>query len=184
VDNFREAVKPMFGDKTDQLISMYQVKDDASVTVAATDLASDMFIAFSTWKWTDLQKKTGGKPVYRYHYCHPRPALRSATGDKASVSGGAVHSADIEYAMGNLSTNRVFNWQADDFKISEIFQTYYLNFVKTGNPNGLGVPQWPAINNQAVPPVLQIDVDTHVTINPDLEKRYEFLNSFYFSAKK
>jgi para-nitrobenzyl esterase len=143
-----------------------------------------MFIAFSTWKWTDLQKKTGGKPVYRYHYCHPRPALRSATGDKASVSGGAVHSADIEYAMGNLSTNRVFNWQADDFKISEIFQTYYLNFVKTGNPNGLGVPQWPAINNQAVPPVLQIDVDTHVTINPDLEKRYEFLNSFYFSAKK
>jgi hypothetical protein len=44
----------------------------------------------------------------------------------------------------------------------------------------LGVPEWPSINNQTVPGVMQIDVDTHVTSNSDLEKRYAFLNSFYF----
>jgi len=194
VANFTEAVKTTFGDKADQIVKLYHVTDDASVTAAATDLASDTFIAFSTWKWTDMQKKTGGKSVYRYHYCLPRPEsvadmIKRTTGagkdvGKTPRQTGAVHSSDIEYAMGNLSTNRVYNWQADDYAVSEIFQSYYLNFVKTGNPNGLGVPQWPTINGKAVPPVLQIDVDTHVTTNPDLEKRYEFLNSFYFPPKK
>jgi para-nitrobenzyl esterase len=184
VANFKEAIKTTFGDNTDKIIELYQAKDDASVKAGATDLASDMFIAFSTWKWTDLLKQTGGKPVYRYHYNHPRPLMVSTTGNKSPKQLGAVHSSDIEYAMGNLYTNRVYDWQPEDFLISEIFQSYYLNFVKTGNPNGLGVPEWPAINNQPVPPVMQIDVDTHVTTNGDLEKRYDFLNSIYFPIKK
>ena len=184
VANFKDAVKTTFGDKADQIATLYQVSNDASVTAAATDLASDTWIAFSTWKWTDMQKKTGGKPVFRYHYCLPRPWVTTATGDKKVRASGAVHSSDIEYAMGNLSTNRAFDWQPEDYKVSEVFQSIYLNFVKTGNPNGLGVPAWPAINNQPVPPVMQIDVNTHLTTNDDLEKRYEFLNSFYFPAKK
>jgi para-nitrobenzyl esterase len=200
--NFKEVVKNIFGDKADKVMELYNVTDDASVIPAATDLASDMFIGFSTWKWTDIQKKTGGKPVFRYRFCHPRPDMVATMGNKVSgLAGGvqdapaknvsrtpkatgALHSADIEYAMGNLYTNRTYDWQQDDFIVSEIFQSYYLNFVKTGNPNGLGVTEWPAINNQAVPGVLQIDVDTHVIKNGDLEKRYEFLNSFYFPTKK
>ena len=181
--NFKDAVNKAFGDTTDLVCNLYQANDDASAAVAATDLASDMFIGFSTWKWTDMQKKTGGKPVYRYRFCHPRPLMIPAL-NKAPRATGAVHSADIEYAMGNLYTNQVYDWEAEDFKVSEIFQSYYLNFVKTGNPNGLGVPEWPSINNQTVPEVLQIDMDTHVTTNNDLEKRYEFLNSFYFPGKK
>src|ERR1035437_1994006 len=181
--NFKEAANKAFGDTTDLVSNLYHATDDASASVAATDLASDMFIGFSTWKWTDMQKKTGGKPVFRYRFCHPRPLMIPSL-NKAPRATGAVHSADIEYAMGNLYTNRVFDWQADDFEVSEIFQSYYLNFVKTGNPNGLGVPEWPSINNQAVPVVMQIDVDTHVASNSDLEKRYEFLNTFYFPAKK
>lgn len=200
--NFKEVVKNRFGDKADKIIELYHVTDDASVISAATDLASDMFIGFSTWKWTDIQKKTGGKPVFRYLFCHPRPDMVATMGNKIpGLAGGvqdapaknisktpkatgAVHSADIEYAMGNLYTNRVYDWQQDDFVVSEIFQSYYLNFVKTGNPNGLGVTKWPAINNKVVPGVLQIDVDTHITTNSDLEKRYDFLNSFYFPTKK
>ena len=184
VANFKDAVKTTFGDKADMVATLYQVTNDASVTAAATDLASDTWIAFSTWKWTDMQKKTGGKPVFRYHYCLPRPWATNATGDKKVRASGAVHSSDIEYAMGNLSTNKAFDWQPEDYKVSEVFQSFYLNFIKTGNPNGLGVPVWPAINNQPVPPVMQIDVNTHLTTNGDLEKRYEFLNSFYFPAKK
>jgi len=182
--NFKGAVTKIFGDTTDLVSNLYHVTDDASVAAGATELASDMFIGFSTWKWTDIQKKTGGKPVFRYRFCHPRPLMVASLGNKSPRATGAVHSADIEYAMGNLNTNRVYDWQADDFEVSEIFQSYYLTFVKTGNPNGLGVPEWPSINNQPVPGVLQIDVDTHVTTNIDLEKRYEFLNNFYFPTKK
>ena len=96
---------------------------------------------------------TGGQPVYRYLFCHPRPAMRMA-GKTAGLAGGvkdktgedkdetkatgAVHSADIEYAMGTLPTNRMYDWQPEDFTVSAVFQGYYLNFVKTGDPNGLG----------------------------------------------
>ena len=64
--------------------------------------------------------------------------------------------------MGTLPTNRVFNWQPEDYMISDIFSQYYVNFVKTGNPNGLGLPEWPSTNGKAVAPVLQIDVKTEV----------------------
>jgi para-nitrobenzyl esterase len=202
IANFREIVKTTFGDKTDKVMELYHVTDEASVISAATDYASDTFIGFSTWKWSDIQKKTGGKPVFRYSYCHPRPDKIAILGNKVpNQSGGvqdptnanvpkvpkatgAAHSVDIEYAMGNLSTTRIYDWQPDDYVVSEIFQSYYLNFVKTGNPNGLGVPEWPSTNNQPVPVVLQIDVDTYSKANIDLEKRYEFLNSFYFPVTK
>ena len=91
---------------------------------AATDLAGDRFISFSTWKWIDLQSKTGGKPVYRYLFSRPRPASAA----------GAVHSAEIEYAMGNLATNKVFAWTPDDYKVSAIMQQYFANFIKTAQP--------------------------------------------------
>ena len=202
VANFKETASTIFGDNASKVLSLYQVTDDASVIPAATALASDLFIGFSTWKWSDIQKKTGGNPVYRYLYCHPRPDMVPALTNKVpGLAGGvqdaknsdmpkmpkatgAVHSADIEYAMGNLPTNRVYDWQPEDYVVSEIFQTYYLNFVKTGDPNGIGVPQWPAVNKQSVPPVMQIDVNTHLKTDAALEKRYEFLNDFYFPVKK
>ncbi|HYX05267.1 MAG TPA: carboxylesterase family protein [Bacteroidales bacterium] len=187
VENFKLVAERIFGDRAQEIMNAYDVTDDYSVTNAANALASDLFIAFSTWKWTDIQSKTGGKPVYRYLYLHPRPELAHVSKkliQKDVKITGAVHSADIEYAMGNLPTNRVFDWQPEDYEISDIFQTYYLNFVKTGNPNGLGVIDWPVINNKPVPPVLQMDVNTSVKMDESLQKRYKLLNEIYFPDKK
>ena len=89
---------------------------------------------------------------------------------------GAVHSADIEYAMGNLATNPMFKWNADDYQVSEIFQQIYLNFVKTGNPNGLGLPQWDAINGKEVAPVMYIDLHTRQVVSPKIEARYRTID--------
>ena len=95
---------------------------------------------------------------------------------------GAVHSADIEYAMGTLPTNRVYDWQPEDYMVSDIFSQYYVNFVKTGNPNGLGLVEWPTTNGKAVAPVLQIDVNTTVKADEQMEKRYDFIDKL-FTAK-
>ncbi len=73
---------------------------------------------------------------------------------------GAVHSSDIEYAMGNLPTNRVYDWQPVDYRISEIFQGFFANFIKTGNPNGLGVPAWPSVKSGEPAEVMHIDAET------------------------
>ena len=89
---------------------------------------------------------------------------------------GAVHSADIEYQMGNLSTNDVFAWTADDYAISEVFVKFFVNFIKTGNPNGLGLPTWSPINGKPVAPVMMIDRQSRQEILPDVETRYRFID--------
>ncbi|MFA5330236.1 MAG: carboxylesterase family protein, partial [Prolixibacteraceae bacterium] len=71
---------------------------------------------------------------------------------------GAVHSAEIEYAMGNLSTNRQYDWLPEDFKVSEIMQAFFFNFIKTGNPNGIGSPDWPSVKSGNAAAVMNIDV--------------------------
>jgi len=114
------------------------------VEQAARELASDRFIGFGTWRWIDAHARSGGQPVYRYYYTQPRPATR-AGGPAAS---GAGHSVEIEYALGNLDGNPVYAWTDADRAVSRQIQGYFANFIKTGNPNGAGLPQWPALGTQ------------------------------------
>jgi len=135
---------------------------------AAQDLASDRFISYSTWKWVDLSTKTGGKPTYYYLYSRPRPAPSSGPTPR-----GADHSAEIEYAMGNLDLNKVFAWTPDDYKVSKVMQDFFANFIKTGNPNGPGAPAWP---RYAEGQRMIIDVNTRAE-REKVRARYELLES-------
>jgi para-nitrobenzyl esterase len=161
VENFKKAVQKMFGENAADILKVYNPADDESVKQVGTDLASALFIAYGTWKWSDIQSRTSNQPVYRYFYSHPRPAMRDEKeNQKNPLQPGAVHSSEIEYAMGNLSTNRVYDWQPVDFRISEIFQSFFANFIKKGNPNGLGVPGWPAVKSGGPAEVMHIDAKT------------------------
>lgn len=190
-ENYRKAVQKLYGDQASEVLKLYPGGTEAEVMQSATDLAGDRFIGYSTWKWGDLQSKTGGKPVYRYLYARPRPPMTPEMGNasaglaggvikgsdagKAPVARGAVHSAEIEYAMGNLSTNKVFAWTPDDYQVSQVMQDYFANFIKTGNPNGPGLPNWPAVNTQKQVPVMHIDVQTSLKPEQNRE-RYLFLD--------
>jgi para-nitrobenzyl esterase len=199
LDNYKKTVEKLYGDKSAEAMTVYSASNDEEAEQVATDLASDRFIGFSTWKWSDVQSKTGGKPVYRYLYARPRPQMRAEMGNAtAGLAGGvikdtsankapamppargAVHSAEIEYALGNLSTNRAYDWQPEDYKVSEIMQGFFANFIKTGNPNGLGVPEWPAVDNNKGVQVMHINVDTR-SMEDKNGKRYLFMDK---TAKK
>jgi para-nitrobenzyl esterase len=71
-----------------------------------------------------------------------------------------VHSAEIEYALGNLDGNKVYAWTPDDYQVSSSMEQYFANFIKTGNPNGAGLAKWPAANSGDSVQFLQIDVNT------------------------
>jgi para-nitrobenzyl esterase len=198
LDNYKKAVEKLYGDKSAEAMTVYSASNDQEAEQVATDLASDRFIGFSTWKWSDVQSKTGAKPVYRYLYARPRPEMRPEMGNAtAGLAGGvikdtsaktpkmppargAVHSAEIEYALGNLPTNRVYDWQPEDYKVSEIMQAFFANFIKTGNPNGLGVPEWPAVDNSKGVQVMHINVETKALEDKNA-KRYLFMDK---TAKK
>ena len=190
-ENLAKALRTLYGDRADEALKLYAGTSADEVRQAATDLASDRFIAYSTWKWADLHGKTGGKPVYRYLYARPRPPATAAPaasgGGNAPLSPvvprGAVHSAEIEYAMGNLATNKVYAWTPDDNKVSDVMQGYFANFVKTGNPNGPGLPQWPAANTGATTQFMRLDVDSRAETEK-VRERYLFLDSIYNKQPK
>lgn len=176
---FVKTVRKLYGDKADDILAVYNPATDDEVEAVATDLAGDRFISFSTWRWAEVHGKTSGRPVYRYLYERPRPAMVPEMGDASpGLAGGvqrggppqppakgAVHSAEIEYAMGNLPLNKVYAWTGDDYKVSRTMQEYFANFIKKGDPNGSGLPQWKAANRSAGVPVLHINVQT--TLKPE-----------------
>ncbi|MEO6916897.1 MAG: carboxylesterase family protein [Chitinophagaceae bacterium] len=158
-ENFEKAVRRIYGDKSPAVLEAYQVSNDSEVEQTATDLASDRFIGLSTWKWCDIHATSSGKSVYRYLYQHPRPApVAAAANAIQSLPKGAVHSAEIEYALGNLSTNTVFAWTEKDRELSEILQGYFSHFIKTGDPNGQGLVHWPAVKPGVPAMVMHLDV--------------------------
>ncbi len=191
VENYRMALQRLYNEKADEVFKLYPASNETEVMDAAQALASDRFISYSTWKWADLATKTGGKPTYYYLYARPRPPMRPEMGDAqpglagGAVRGqqanprpparGAVHSAEIEYAMGNLDSNKVYAWTPDDYKVSKVMQEYFANFIKTGNPNGKGLPVWPKF---AEGQRLIIDVNTRAEAEKS-RARYEFLDQFY-----
>lgn len=174
-ENFTKVVRERFGEDAEALLAVYKIDTDEDVERVATDFAGDQFIAYGTWRWSDLHSQTGENPVYRYLYARPRPAMRAEMGDAVAglaggvikggeekkqripLSKGAVHSAEIEYALGNLPTNRVYDWQADDYKVSAVLQAYFANFIKSSDPNGLGVPAWPAIQQGNAATIMHVD---------------------------
>lgn len=190
VENYQKALERLYPGKGEQVFKLYPATNENEVMDAARDLAGDRFIAYSTWKWVELATKTGGKPTYYYRYDRPRPAMRPEMGSDAQpglaggvVRGqparpparGAVHSAEIEYAMGNLDGNKVYAWTPDDYQVSKVMQEYFANFIKTGNPNGKGLAEWPTFGkNQR----LIIDVKTRAEAD-SVRARYEFMDQFY-----
>ena len=171
---FARVVRERFGDHADSLLQAYPASTNEEAAQAATDLAGDLFIGHSTWRWAELHRATSGQPVFRYLYAHPRPAMRAELQNKVPglagglmeaqenssppTTRGAVHSADIEYFMGNLATNEVYEWTEQDTQLSELMQACYVHFVTGGDPNGPGVPEWPPFEPGSEEAVMVLDV--------------------------
>jgi para-nitrobenzyl esterase len=157
VSNYRAGLVRQFADRADAVLALYPAATDADVMQAATDLASDMFLGLTTWKWFDLHRRSGA-PTYYYYYRRVRPA---ALNWKSSPAYGAVHSSEIEYALGNIDANPSYAWTDEDRRVSATMNGYFVNFVKTGDPNGPGLPPWPrAAGDDAQIQRQIIDVDT------------------------
>lgn len=166
-ETLASAIRKFYGEKADPVVKAYAATTADEVFEAAMHLASARFVSYGTWKWTELHMATGGKPVYRYLYARVRPPYLGMPGQPAPTAPasqgppaprGAGHSAEIQYAMGNLDLDTRYAWEPADHEVSKTMQAYFVNFVKTGDPNGPGLPDWPAYRPETNYQRMRIDV--------------------------
>ncbi len=193
-ENYVNKVKDAYPKEYKKVLELYPYGSEKEIELSATALASDRFISYSTWKWFDLHRKNSDQPVYRYLYSKLRPPLvdtslvsglaggtseQGSDNPPAPKAVGAPHACEIEYCMGNLHLVKDYAWTADDFKVSKDMMTYFANFIKTGNPNGKGLPNWEAVKpNDKNPAVMVIDTESKL-IKAQNDERYEFLDKAY-----
>jgi len=169
--NYIKRARGRFGSNAEAFLNVYSATTDAEAKRAAQDFAGDRFIAYGTWKWLELQVQTGESPVFRYKFEQTLPLPRNA---KRGTEPTAPHASDIEYVFQMLSAKHL-PWRPEDRKVSELMADYWTNFAKTGDPNGPGLPPWPAYNRRDGYQVMHLTANASAA--PDAHRaRYEFLD--------
>src|SRR3989442_248867 len=78
-----------------------------------------------------------GSPVYLYMFSYVPTAMRQ------QARAGSPHGGDVPFAFGTLGGGRVGAPTPEDLAVSRMTQSYWVNFARTGDPNGSGLPTWP-----------------------------------------
>ena len=180
-DGYASAVRKMFGADADRVLALYPAgTTEQQVLDAAQALTTDQGMGYNMWRFGEGHRKSSGKAVYRFFYSRPRPKFLGRANQAPGTAGGivtsttatappkwrgAVHSAEIEYALGNLATNKHYAWEPGDYKLSQVMETYFANFIKNGDPNGSGLPKWPAYGADGFQ-TMNLDVDSHAFQEP------------------
>jgi para-nitrobenzyl esterase len=177
--SFAQQLRSRFGAAADALLKVYPAGSDEEALESASALAGDTFLAFATWKWTDVHGRTAGAPVFRYSFDRKIPVAPDSRveGKPATAADvGARHAGEIEYVFGALDSQPKVPWEEADRRLSDLMMTYWSNFARAGDPNGHGLPQWPRYDAKDGFAVMHLDVTS--AARPDsLRKRYETLDA-------
>ena len=139
-ENFLAHARALYGAKAESILKLYPTATAAQVRRSAQDLAGDRFIAYGAWKWMEMHLKTGQAPLYRYRFEQTLPLAAYAP---PGAEAAAPHASEIEFVFQVLSSRKL-PWRPEDRAVSELMGSYWSNFAKTGDPNGEGLPRWPA----------------------------------------
>jgi para-nitrobenzyl esterase len=176
--SFADQAHTRFADQADEFLKLYPARTDDEALTSAEALSGDDFIAFSTWKWIDMQRKTANAAVYQYLFAQT-PAIKP--GDKIGPlpksEAGARHAAEIEYVFETLKSQEGVPWTEGDFKVAAAMARYWTNFVTTGNPNGSGLPNWPKSERENQYQVLYLSGKEIRAVADTTRARYEFLDA-------
>jgi len=144
--SFTSQVKQRYGAFAPQILSHYPAADDAAANRAVDDLARDRELA-ATYFWARNRLGESRQPIYLYLWTHIEPGP-----DAARYK--AFHSSEIPYVFGTLDAAQR-PYATVDRAIEKLMGDYWANWVKTGNPNGAGLPAWPQLDT-ATPRMLTI----------------------------
>jgi para-nitrobenzyl esterase len=139
---FDSDLEHSFGALPPQLVSPYPHATDQEAKQARLSLERDLRFGWDMWAWARLQAGTGQSSVYYYSFTQKPPFPAGSVYE----GWGASHFAELWYVFDHLD-QAPWRWSAADRKVAEEISSYWVNFAKSGTPNGAGLPPWPAFTN-------------------------------------
>ncbi|GAA2213495.1 carboxylesterase family protein [Nonomuraea monospora] len=140
LDGFTAAARRRFGALAEEFLRLYPASTDDEAARAHCAAVRDN-ARVSTYLWAADWSEHAGLPVHTYHWTHASP-VRGQDPRRAS------HGSEIEFVFGNLREDGAAGggagWTGEDHRIAEVMSAYWANFAATGDPNGPGLPHWPA----------------------------------------
>lgn len=170
-EEFIRGVETRYGKFADDLIKAYPVGEN-TVPKTARDLARDAAFGWHTWIWAKLQSQTGKSKVF-YYYFDQHPDYPE---DSPRAGYGSPHGQEVAYVFQHLDPSNPQTSQSD-LEISEAMASYWTNFARYGDPNGDGLPQWPAFSDSN-PEVMYFGPTPHIGPVPSAES-LEVLNEYF-----
>ena len=130
---FADNARKNFGPFAGQFLQAYPATTDDQATAAHFASFRDAAFGWDMRIWARLETETGHRRAYRYYFSRVPPGPGSRL--------GAFHGSDLAYVFENYPF-RIF-YQDWDKQLGETIENYWVNFARTADPNGAGLPAWP-----------------------------------------
>lgn len=160
------------GTKEELLALFANVKDEFSAAYDAdgnTEFAKMLTFVNTDKVWAEPARFTArafvakGEAAYLYLFSYVPDSMRER------MRYGAAHASEIAYVFDNLQAQNGFEVAPKDIKVAKMMNAYWINFAKTGNPNGQGLPKWPVYDPNKNE-VFEFKEDGSAAAVPDLRK--------------
>ena len=137
---YQADIRAEYGPFADRMLELYPATTDEETYGALSDIFRETAFAWPTWAWANLQNKTGKGKVFLYYFDQFDANRPMFGGPNAPKPRGANHASEMQYVFAS-PWGRPF--QGGDKAVSDAMNHYWANFVKTGDPNGEGLDNWP-----------------------------------------